>query len=180
MSTATATSYKIDVAHSTVEFAVKHMMVATVRGQFTEVSGDIVYNAGNPASSSVNATINVASIATRDAQRDGHLKSPDFFDADNFPTITFASTSVTATGASTLRVDGNLTIHGVTRPVSLTATIEGEGKSPFGHEIIAFSAETAVSRKDFGLVWNVALETGGVLVGDAIKITLDVEAIKQA
>lgn len=171
-------SYKIDPVHSSVHFSVRHMMVSNVRGEFTSVSGNIVFDSDNPASSSVEAAIEVASINTRDAQRDTHLKSPDFLDLDKFPTITFRSKKVAAHKGGG-EITGDLTIHGVTRPITLE--VEGptaEIKDPWGNQRIGASARTSISRKDFGLTWNAALETGGVLVGDEVKITIDVEAVR--
>ena len=171
-------SYKIDPVHSSVHFSVRHMMVSNVRGEFTSVSGSLTFDPDTPASSSVQATIDVASINTRDAQRDTHLKSPDFLDLDKFPTITFSSTNVAAHKGGG-EVSGNLTIHGVTRPITLD--VEGptaEIKDPWGGQRIGASARTSLSRKDFDLTWNAALETGGVLVGDEVKITIDIEAVR--
>lgn len=171
-------NYKIDPVHSSVHFSVRHMMVSNVRGEFTSVSGNLVFDSENPASSSVEATIEVASINTCDAQRDTHLKSADFLDVDKCPTITFRSTKVAAHKGGG-EVTGELTIHGVTRPITLE--VEGptaEIKDPWGNQRIGASAKTSLSRKDFGLTWNTALETGGVLVGDEVKITIDVEAVR--
>jgi polyisoprenoid-binding protein YceI len=173
------TTWQIDPAHSTVEFAVKHMMVTTVKGQFPGVSGEIKLDEADLSRSSVAVEIDVNSITTRDAQRDGHLRSPDFFDVANHPTITFVSTKVEPTRAERLRVVGDLTVRGVTREVELDAVHYGQAVTPFGATIAAFSAETSISRADFGLTWNVALETGGVLVSDAIKISIEVEAARQ-
>lgn len=171
-------SYKIDPAHTSVHFSVRHMMVSNVRGEFTATAGSIVVDPANPANSSVEATIEVASINTRDAQRDTHLKSADFLDLEKFPTITFKSTKVEPHGDGG-KLTGDLTIHGVTRPITLE--IEGptaEVKDPWGGLRIGASAHGKLSRKDFGLTWNAALETGGVLVGDEVKITIDVEAVR--
>jgi polyisoprenoid-binding protein YceI len=173
------TIWQIDPAHSTVEFAVKHMMVTTVKGQFTGISGTITLDEADLARSSVAVEIDAASVTTRDPQRDGHLRSADFFDVANHPKITFTSTRVEALGPDRLRVTGDLTIRGVTRPVVLDVTYHGRGVTPFGTTIVAFSAETTISRADFGLTWNVALEAGGVLVSDAVKISIEVEAIRQ-
>lgn len=171
-------SYKIDSVHSSVHFSVRHMMVSNVRGEFTSVSGTLTFDPAAPASSSVEATIDVASINTRDAQRDTHLKSPDFLDLDQFPTITFRSTKIGVHKGGG-EVTGDLTIHGVTHPITLE--VEGptaEIKDPWGNMRIGASAKTSLSRKDFGLTWNAALETGGVLVGDEVKITIDIEAVR--
>jgi polyisoprenoid-binding protein YceI len=173
------TVWQIDPAHSTVEFAVKHMMVTTVKGQFTGISGTITLDEADLARSSVAVEIDAASVTTRDPQRDGHLRSADFFDVANYPKLTFTSTRVEPLGPDRLRVTGDLTIRGVTRPVVLDVTYHGRGVTPFGTTIVAFSAETTISRADFGLTWNVALEAGGVLVSDAVKISIEVEAVRQ-
>jgi polyisoprenoid-binding protein YceI len=173
------TTWQIDPKHTLVEFSVRHMMVTTVKGRFGGVTGTITVHEPEHTLSAVEAEIDAASIDTREEQRDNHLRSPDFLDTANFPTITFKSTRVTPRGEDRLDVVGNLTIHGVTREVTLETTINGRGTTPFGTEVIGFSAETKINRKDFGLGWNVALEAGGFMVGDAIKITLEVEAVKQ-
>lgn len=173
-STALAT-WNIDASHSLAEFSVRHMMVSTTRGQFQDVTGTLQLDESDLTKSTVDATINVNSITTRDEKRDGHLRSADFFDAESFPTITFKSTSVTKKGDDYI-VAGDLTIRGVTRPVELKAEFNGFNTTPWGNRVAGFSADTEISRKDFGLEWNVALETGGVLVGDKVKIHLEVEA----
>lgn len=182
MSTATAvTTWNIDPAHSVAEFKVKHMMISNVKGSFPKVSGVLTFDETDLSKSSVEASIDVSSIHTRDEQRDGHLKSPDFFDVEKYPTMTFKSTKVTATGAGEGTVEGDLTIRDVTKKVVFA--VEGPtdpGKDPWGYTRIGVSATTKISRKDFGLVWNAALETGGVLVGDDVTITLDVQFIKAA
>jgi len=178
--TSTST-WNIDPVHSVVEFKVKHMMISNVKGHFSKVSGTLNFDEAKPENSNVDATIEVASVNTRDEQRDGHLKSPDFFDVDKFPNITFKSTSVKATGAGRGIVEGNLTIHGVSRKVTLD--VEGPtepGKDPWGNTRIGIQATTKISRKDYGLTWNAALETGGILVGDEVTITLDVQFVKAA
>lgn len=171
-------TYEIDPAHSAVHFSVRHMMVSNVRGEFAKVSGKIQHDAQNPANSSIEATIDTASINTRDAQRDGHLKSPDFLDVEKFPSITFRSTRIEpAPGGA--KVIGDLTIRGVTRPITLE--IEGptpEMKDPWGKQRVGASATAKLSRKDFDITWNAALETGGVVVGDEVKITIDVEFVR--
>jgi polyisoprenoid-binding protein YceI len=171
--------WAIDAGHSVAEFGVKHMMVSTTKGRFTEVSGTIAVDDADITKSSVDVTINVASVNTFDEKRDAHLKSPDFFDAETYPTITFKSTKIEPKGDDEYKVTGDLTIRGVTRPVVLDAEANGRSATPWGTEVIAFSAETSISRKDFGLNWNVALEAGGVLVGDKVKIAIETEAIKQ-
>ena len=175
-----STTWKIDSAHTHAEFAVRHMMVATVKGRFAEVSGTITLDESNPASSSVEATIPVASIDTKQADRDAHLRSADFFDAENHPNLTFRSTRVEPKGENEFTAYGELTIRGITREVALEGEYLGTGKSPYGFTVAGFSARTKINRKDYGLNWNAALETGGVLVGDEVKISLEVEAIQQS
>lgn len=172
-------TWKIDPNHSNVEFAVKHLMISTVKGSFSDVEGEIVIAEGEPSHSFVTATLKAASIDTRTGQRDDHLRSADFLDAVNFPQITFKSTRI-AGDQSEFEVTGELTIRGVTREVTLAATNEGSGKDPWGGDRIAFSATTKLDRRDFGLTWNQAIEAGGVLVGNDVKISIDVQAVKQA
>lgn len=173
------TTWQIDPAHSAVEFAVKHMMFSTVRGRFSRFSGTVVADAGDLAKGSVDVEIETASISTGDEKRDDHLRSADFFEAEKYPTISFKSTSVESHGGDRYRVVGDLAMHGETNQVELNATFNGSGMSPFGMEVAGYTAETEVNRADYGLTWNAALETGGVLVSDNIKITLDIEAAKQ-
>ena len=173
------TTWAIDPVHSQVEFAVKHMMITTVRGYFTGVTGTIALDEADLSRSSVNVEIDAASINTRDAQRDTHLRSADFLDVERFPTITFRSTRVEPRGDDELRVVGDLTLHGVTREVTLDTTFNGRGTNPWGQEVIGYEAETKINRKEFGLEWNVALEAGGWLVGDNLKITIDIQAKKE-
>jgi len=184
MSTATATpartTWKIDPAHSQVEFAVRHLMITTVRGRFTDVSGTVVTDEADPAHAEVEVTINVNSIDTREPQRDAHLKSADFFDAEQYPTITFKSTRVTDVRGDQFKLAGDLTIHGVTREVTLDVTSEGRAKDPWGGERAGYSATTKINRSDFGPTWNQALETGGFVVGDEIKISLDLQLLKNS
>jgi len=173
------TTYKIDPAHSSVQFVVRHMMITNVRGGFSSVNGTVEYNPANTADARVDATIDVATISTLDAQRDTHLKSPDFLDAAQFPTITFKSKKVVSSGDGEAKITGDLTIHGVTREVVLN--VEGptpEGKDPFGNTRVGASASTKIKRSEYGLTWNAALEAGGVLVGDDLKIELEISAIR--
>jgi len=183
MSTAIAspqtTTWNLDPVHSVAEFKVKHMMISNVKGQFTGISGMLNLDEGDIARSSVEASLDAASINTRDAQRDTHLKSADFFDVERFPAIGFKSTAVRRTGGGELAVTGDLTIHGVTRQVVFN--VEGPtapGKDPWGNTRVGLSAVAKINRKDFGLTWNAALETGGILVGDEVTITLDVQFVK--
>ncbi len=188
MSTSTATTlpglvagtWTVDPSHSEVGFVVRHMMVSKVKGRFTGVSGTITV-AENVLESSVQAAVDTASIDTRDENRDNHLRSADFFDAENYPQLTFRSTGIRPDGDDFL-LDGELTLHGTTRPVTFALEFNGAAANPLaeGRPTAGFSAETEISRKDFGLEWNVALETGGVLVGDKVKIVLEIEAGKDA
>lgn len=174
----TMSVWTIDPAHTSAEFAVKHMMFTTVKGRFSGVKGTITLDDDSHTTSAVDVEIDVHTIDTRDVKRDGHLRSPDFFDAEHYPTITFRSTRVTPTGDTTAKITGDLMMHGVTREVTLDAEETGRGTSPFGPEVIGFTATTTLNRKDYGLTWNAALESGGVLVGDEVKITLDMEATR--
>jgi polyisoprenoid-binding protein YceI len=171
-------TYAIDASHTEVGFTARHAMVTRVRGRFADVEGQVVIGQ-DVASSSATATIRAASIDTRSADRDAHLRSADFFDAEQFPEITFRSTGVRADGDDYV-LDGELTIKDVTRPVTLEVEFGGAATDPFGNARVGFSGEVTVNRKDFGLTWNAALETGGVLVSDKVKLTVDVSAIKQA
>lgn len=173
----TTTTWKLDTAHSAVEFSVRHMMITTVRGRFTEVSGTLEFDEADPTGGRAEITINAASIDTREAQRDAHLRSADFFDVERFPTLTFRSTRVEGTPQE-FTLTGELTLHGVTRPVALRVTHEGRGKDPWGGERLGYSATTTIKRSDFGLTWNAALETGGFLVGDDVKIALEIQLVK--
>ena len=174
-SLASATVYKIDPVHSEVGFAVKHLMVSTVRGKFTKFEGTVEYDPANVAASKVDVKIDASSIDTSNAKRDAHLQSADFFDVEKFPAITFTSKKVEgAPGA--LKVTGDLTMHGVTKEVVLDVDGPTDAiKHPSGMNVRGASATTKVDRKDFGLTWNKALEAGGVMVGDEVKITLDLE-----
>ena len=177
---ARADTWQIDPAHTNVEFTVRHMMISNVKGQFQKTAGTITSNGNDPATAKIDATIDAASINTRVDKRDAHLKSPAFLDVDKFPTITFKSTKVEAEGPNKWKVTGDLTLHGVTKPVVLE--VEGSGAAitdPMGDTRAGASATTKISRKDFGIVWNQPMETGGVLVGDEVAISIDVEAIKK-
>ena len=173
-----AGEYAIDAAHSSVEFIGRHLMITKVRGRFPAVSGAITIDEV-PERSRVEVEIDVASIDTGNDQRDEHLRSPDFFHVEQHPTITFKSTKVEPGKSDTWAVTGDLTVRDVTRPVTLEVEFEGANASPFGDQRVAFSASTEVDREDWGLTWNVALETGGVLVGKKVRIELNVQAIKQ-
>ena len=173
------TTWNVDPAHSVAEFKVKHMMISNVKGQFTRVKGVLALDEADLTNSRVEASIEAASINTGEDQRDAHLKSADFFDVEKFPTLSFQSTRITRVAGGELSVAGELTIHGVTRNVVFT--VEGPtapGKDPWGNTRIGLSATTKINRKDYGLTWNAALETGGILVGDEVTITLDVQFVK--
>lgn len=175
----TTTTWKIDPIHSVAEFKVKHMMISNVKGRFSAVTGVLNLDESDVTKSKVEATIDAASIDTRDAQRDAHLKSPDFLDVEQFPALAFKSTSIKRAGDGELKVAGELTIHGVIRNVVFD--VEGPtapGKDPWGNTRIGLSATTKINRKDFGLTWNAALETGGILVGEDVTLTLDVQFLK--
>ena len=173
-------TWNIDPSHSAIHFSVRHMVVSKTRGRFTKWSGQIAFDPEKPEASKVEVTIDPASIDTADAQRDAHLKSADFFDVEKYPQASFRSTKVENLGGDQYRVSGELTVHGVTRPVAFDALFEGAGKDPWGGERAGFSASLSIDRREFGLQWNKALETGGVLVGDRVELTLEVEAVKQA
>jgi polyisoprenoid-binding protein YceI len=174
------TQWEIDPAHSSVQFAVRHMMVSNVRGEFTKVSGLVQIDSDDITRSSVHVVIDATSISTRDEQRDQHLRSPDFLDVANFPTIEFQSTGVARDSKGALKVVGNLTIRGVTREVVLGVEDSGgELRDPWGNTKRGATATTRLNRKDYGLQWNVALETGGLLVGDEVRIDIDVELLKK-
>lgn len=180
MTTASTTTqvFAIDASHTSAEFIVRHMMIAKVRGRFTALAGTIEATDAGRRPTSIRATIETKSVATGVDQRDDHLRSADFFEAETYPTIEFKSTKIVPDGEA-FDVHGDLTIHGTTLPVILKATFEGASTDPYGNERIGYEATAKISRKDFGLVYNAALETGGVAVGDEVKIELSVEAIVQ-
>lgn len=173
------TTWNIDPVHSVAEFKVKHMMISNVKGQFPKVTGKLTLDESELSQSRVEASIEAASIETRDAQRDAHLRSADFLDVEKFPALSFKSSRVSQVRDGELAIEGDLTIRGVTRKV--TFSVEGPtppAKDPWGNTRVAVSATTKINRKDFGLTWNAALETGGILVGDEVTITLDVQFVK--
>jgi len=174
----TLQKYTIDPSHTSVEFLVRHMMLAKVRGRFTGVSGSFAVPQDGTLPTEIAAQIDATSIDTRDEQRDAHLKSADFLDVANFPKIEFVSTKAEGSGED-IKLHGTLTIHGVSRPVVLEGVFEGRATDPWGNARIGFTAHCTISRKDFALTWNQALETGGVLVGDDVRIELNVEGIAQ-
>jgi polyisoprenoid-binding protein YceI len=171
-------TYALDLSHSSVAFSVRHLMVSKTKGRFADFAGAITI-AEDPLASSVEVEIQAASVDTRDETRDGHLRSPDFFDVEAFPTITYRSTKVSPAGSGRWTVDGDLTVRGVSHPVPLAVTFEGGARDPWGGARIGFTASTELDREAFGLTWNQALETGGVLVGKQVKIEIEAEAIQQ-
>lgn len=176
--THTAGRYALDVAHSSVEFTVRHLMISKVRGRFAKFEGTLSLPDGSDLPSALEVSVDAASIDTREEQRDAHLRSADFFETEKYPTLRFVSKRIEGS-SSHFRVTGDLTIHGVTREVTFDAQFEGRGGDPWGGQRVAYSASAAVNRKDFGLAWNAALETGGVVVSDEVKIELNVEAVLQ-
>ena len=175
----TISTWKLDPAHSVAEFKVKHMMISNVKGSFTGLTGTLQLDETDRTHSSAEASIDVNTINTGDAQRDGHLKSADFFDAETFPTITFKSSNIDSTGGPDYEATGDLTIRGVTKAVIFKVEdVSTPAKDPWGNQRIGLSASTKINRKDFGLGWNAALETGGVLVGEDVTISLEVQFIK--
>src|SRR5712692_9557709 len=173
-------SWSVDPMHTQVEFSAKHMGIMTVKGAFTGLSTEITFNEDDFTASSVEATIDASTLSTHDEQRDGHLKSPDFLDVEQFPAIGFKSTRIEHAAHDQYKMTGDLTIRGVTRPVSLDVVYSGQAKDPMGNMHAGFSAYTTINRKDWGLNWNMALETGGLLVGEDVKLALEVEAVKAA
>ena len=176
MTTATTTrTYQIDKAHSEAAFQVRHL-ITKVRGRFADFAGTIAFDESQPERSSVTFTVQTASIDTNSPDRDAHLRSEDFFAVERFPALTFVSTKITGTGSDTFAVEGDLTIRDVTKRITLPVTFLGKAKDPWGNEKLAFETEITINRKDFGLLWNAALETGGFLVGDDVKISVSVQA----
>lgn len=173
-----AGTWVVDPAHSDVSFTVRHLMVSKVRGQFTAFSGTLEI-AEDPTASSVTAEIDVASVNTRDETRDNHLRTSDFFAAEQYPTMTYRSTGIRPAGEDYL-VDGELTLRGVTRPVTLSLEVNGANTDPYGATRAGFSAETEINRKDFGVDWNAPIDGGGVVVSDKVRISLEIEAVLQA
>ena len=172
-------TWEIDPSHSEAQFAVKHMMFSTVRGHFNVLSGHLHIDEQHPENSWVDAQVDASSVDTRSDYRDNHLRSPEFFDAEKYPTINFKSNKVERVKDNEYNVLGDLTLHGVTKPVQFKAEYAGQAKNPFGKIIAGLSAKTKINRKDFGLNWNQALESGGVLVSDDVTIEIDLEAVQQ-
>jgi polyisoprenoid-binding protein YceI len=169
-------TFTLDPTHSSVDFTVRHMVFSRVRGTFPTFTLELDVDEKTNLPTAISAVIDAASVDTNVADRDAHLKSPDFLDVANYPSIAFKATSITGT-ADALTILGDLTIHGVTKPVTLIASVDGRAQDPWGNDRIGFSATTTINRKDFGLTYNMALETGGVLVGDALEIEISIEAV---
>ena len=172
-------AWQIDATHSQATFSVKHMMISTVKGHFEVLSGQLELDEQHPENSWVEAQVDAASINTRDAKRDAHLRSPDFFDVEKYPTITFKSTKVTPLGGNEYRVTGNLTMHGITKEETFHAEYSGQLKDLFGMQRAGFTVSGKVNRKDYNLSWNVALETGGVLVCEDVKVEVDLAVVQK-
>jgi polyisoprenoid-binding protein YceI len=171
-------SWKIDPTHTQIEFTVKHMMIAKVRGRFETFEGSVELDPENPIAARVEGTIEATSLNTRDEQRDGHLRSADFFDVEKYPTMKFRSSRIESAAKGQYKVYGDLTIKNITREVVFEVTDEGQAQDPWGNERRGYSAVTKINRKDFGLTWNVALETGGWLVGDEVTVSAEVELVQ--
>lgn len=176
---ASAAEYKIDPTHSTVGFKIKHLAISTVAGSFTDFTGSFEFEPNKIEASKAEAQINIKSVDTNQGKRDDHLRSPDFFDVAKFPEMKFVSKKVSDVKGDTFKVDGDLTIHGVTKPVTLDVTFGGVAKDPWNNERAAFAATTKINRKDFGLTWNKALETGGLVVGEEVAVNIEIEGIKE-
>ncbi|MED3787921.1 YceI family protein [Peribacillus frigoritolerans] len=176
----TNTKWIVDPTHSAIEFSVKHMMIAKVKGSFNKFEASILANPSDLTTAEIDFTVDVASIDTRNADRDNHLRSADFFDVEKNPTLTFKSTKIVKTDEDEYDVTGNVTLNGVTQEETFSITFEGQGKDPWGNEKAGFSGKGKIKRSDYGLTYNAALETGGVLIGDQITLTIEIEAAKEA
>lgn len=176
----TLSKWTVDPTHSSIDFSVKHMMISKVKGTFKNFNADITADASDLTTATIDFRIDISSVDTRNEDRDGHLKSGDFFDTENHPHMTFKSTEITRKSADEYNVNGDLTLRGVTKPVTFTATFEGEGKDPWGNHKAGFTAEGKINRKDFGLTYNSTLETGGVLIGEEVKVNVELQAAKEA
>jgi len=174
----TNTKWALDASHSSVDFSVRHMMIANVKGTFNSYNATIEADPTDLTTANIEFTVETSSVDTRNKDRDAHLVSADFFDVENHPTMSFRSTNIEKTDDGEYNVTGDLTLRGVTKPETFAVTFEGQGKDPWGNEKVGFSAEGTISRSEYGLVWNAALETGGVLVADKIKISLQLQAAK--
>jgi len=176
---ATKTTWVIDPTHTEIAFKIKHLMISNVKGLFSEFSGQVLTDGEDFSTAEISFQLNPATISTGAADRDGHLKSPDFFDVENFKEITFTSGKLSAAGDDEFKLSGNLTIKGVSKPVSLDVEFGGLMTDPWGNEKAGFTINGKINRKDFGLTWNAALEAGGMLVGEEVRISCDVELLKQ-
>lgn len=176
----TNTKWIVDPTHSAIEFSVKHMMIAKVKGSFNKFEASILANPSDLTTAEIDFAVDVASIDTRNADRDNHLRSADFFDVEKNPTLTFKSTKIVKTDEDEYDVTGDVTLNGVTQEETFNITFEGQGKDPWGNEKAGFSGKGKVKRSDYGLTYNAALETGGVLIGDQITLTIEIEAAKEA
>ncbi|MGG3562460.1 YceI family protein [Neobacillus rhizosphaerae] len=174
----TKTKWALDTAHSSVDFSVRHMMIANVKGSFNNFNATIEADPTDLTNATIEFSIETGSVDTRNQDRDGHLVSADFFDVENHPTMNFRATKIEKTDDGEYNVTGDLTLRGVTKPETFAVSFEGQGKDPWGNEKVGFSASGSINRSDYGLVWNAALETGGVLVGDKVKINLQIQAAK--
>lgn len=172
--------WTVDASHSSIEFSVKHMMIAKVKGSFHAFEAEVEADPYDLTTASIRFDVDLNSIDTRNGDRDAHLRSADFFDIANNPKMTFVSTGIAKTGDGEYEVTGNLTLHGVTKPETFSVSFEGAGKDPWGNEKVGFSGSGSIKRSDYGLTYNAVLETGGVLIGDGVKIFIEIEASKQA
>jgi polyisoprenoid-binding protein YceI len=172
--------WNVDATHSSIDFTIKHMMIAKVKGSFNSFEAQIEADPEDLTTANVQFSIDLSSIDTRNADRDNHLRTGDFFDIEQYPKMTFQSTSITKKGEGEYNVTGNVSLHGVTRPESFTVSFEGAGKDPWGNEKVGFSGNGSLKRSDYGLTYNAALETGGFLIGDEVKVSIEIEAGKQA
>ncbi|MEX1030125.1 MAG: YceI family protein [Paenibacillaceae bacterium] len=174
------TKWAVDVSHSSIDFSIRHMMIAKVKGTFHTFEAEIEANPADLTTAKIKFSIDVASVDTRNTDRDNHLRSADFFDVENMPKMTFEAKQITRSDSNEYDVVGDLTLHGVTRSEKFAVIFEGSGTDPWGNEKVGFSATGALNRSDYGLTYNAALETGGILIGDEVKITIEIEAAKQA
>ena len=175
---AVTTKWNIDPVHTVAEFKVKHMMVSNVKGDFDKVTGSIVLDDADPSASSINVTVDVASIDTNESNRDGHLQSPEFFDSQKHPQITFTSSSVETDSEGSLNLTGEITIKGITKPITLTGTLGENGEDPWGHQRVGFEVSGVIDRRDFDLAWNQALPNGNLLVANDVRLVVSVSAVK--
>jgi polyisoprenoid-binding protein YceI len=172
--------WNVDASHSSIDFSVRHMMIAKVKGSFHDFEAQVDADPSDLTTAEINFNIDLSSVDTRNKDRDGHLQSADFFDVENHPKLVFQSTKIVSTGDGEYNLTGDLTLHGVTKSETFSVTFEGTGKDPWGNEKVGFGATGTLKRSDYGLTYNAALETGGVLIADDVKISLDIEAVKQA